>query len=81
MDNDLASPERNLYAGVKPGVNVLRAMSLVPNEVRNLLQICEAMYLNDRDVLNMNATGGRAIARVQMEMLSSRVSLINECFY
>lgn len=81
METDLASPEQDLYGGSKRGANVLRCMSLVPNEVRNLLQISGAMYLSDRDVPNFRATGGRAISRDQMELLSSRVSMINECFY
>ena len=80
-ENNLAEPEKDMYGGIKQGANVLRAMSLVPDEVRNLLQISEAMYLNDRDVANFKADGGRAISRDQIEMLSSRVSLINECFY
>lgn len=81
MENDLANSEKDMYGGLKQGANVLRAMSLVPDEVRNLLQISKAMYLDDRDVANFNANGGRAISRDQIETLSSRVSMINECFY
>jgi len=81
MENDLADAERDIYGGLKHGANVLRCMSIVPDEVRNLIQLAEAMYMSDRDVANFKATAGRAITRDQIEMLSSRVSINNECFY
>lgn len=80
-ERNLAKAERDMYGGLKQGANVLRCMSLVPDEVRNLLQISKVMYLSDRDVPNFKASGGRAISRDQIEMLSSRVSVLNECFY
>jgi hypothetical protein len=81
LEKDLAEPEKMLYGGVSRTGNVLRAMSLVPDEVRNLRSISTAMYLADKDVINFRAAGDRAIDRVQMEFLASRVSAMNECFY
>ena len=81
MENDLPESEQDLYRGAKQGANVLRCLSLVPNEVRNLQRISRAMYLKDTDVINFTATGGRAISRDQMELIAARVSLVNECFY
>ena len=81
MENNLPKSEKDLYRGAKQGANVLRCLSLVPNEVRNLQRISKAMYLRDKDVTNFKATGGRAISRDQIELIAARVSLINECFY
>jgi alkylhydroperoxidase family enzyme len=81
METDLPKPEKDLYHGSKVGANVLRCLSLVPSEVRNLQRISKAMYLRDRDVKNFKATGGRAISRNQIELIAARVSLVNECFY
>ncbi len=80
-EKDLAEPEKMLYEGYPKTGNVLRAMSLVPNEVWNLHRISEAMYLPTRDVADFRASGNRAIDRMQIELLASRVSLLNECFY
>ena len=81
MENNLPESEKDLYHGSKVGANVLRCMSLVPSEVRNLQSISKAMYLSDRDVKNFKATGSRAISRDQIELIAARVSFINECFY
>lgn len=81
MENDLAPPEADVYTGIKQGGNVLRCMSLVPNEVRNLFQLSKAMYMDDRDVVNFQTNGDRAISRDQMEFIAARVSFKNDCFY
>ncbi len=78
---DLAEPEAMLYEGQPRTGNVLRAMSLVPDEVRNLHRISKPMYLGTEDVINFRASGNRAIDRMQIEFLASRVSALNECFY
>lgn len=57
----------------------LRAMSLVPDAVRDLLVLSAAQYLP------MSIAGdfsqGRTLGRDQMELLAGRVSSINDCFY
>ncbi len=80
-EKDLADAEKMLYGGFPQTGNVLRAMSLVPDEVRNLDRISGPMYLETTDVGNFSATGDRAIDRLQIELLASRVSALNECFY
>lgn len=80
-EKHLAEPERMLYEGYPRTGGVLRAMSLVPNEVWNLHSISEPMYLPTHHVMDFRASGNRAIDRMQIELLASRVSHLNECFY
>lgn len=61
--------------------NVVRALSLVPDAVRQLKELSSAHYLDMKDVPNPSANGGRAISRAQIELLAGRVSALNECFY
>jgi len=59
--------------------NVLRALSLVPEEVRGLRDLSAAQYLSPDQLVDLRA--GRALDRAQMELLAGRVSALNECFY
>jgi hypothetical protein len=71
-------PEDGLYGGSRTG-NVLKAMSLVPEEVRGLQSLSAAHYLSlDR---MMGLASGRSITRAQIELVAGRVSALNECFY
>lgn len=81
MENDLPPNEKDVYGGLRQGANVLRAMSLAPDEVRNLNCVGDAMYLSAAQVQNFRTNGGRAISRAHIELLASRVSAINQCFY
>ena len=74
-------PEAELFgAGWWP--NVGRALSLVPDAVRELLPLMEAQYIPLGDVAHATRpVQHRAISRAQMEVIASRVSAINECFY
>ena len=78
---DLSDTEADLYDGAPQTGNVIAAMSLVPDSVRLLKIISAAQYLQAKDVANPHADGGRAIDRMQIELLAGRVSAINECFY
>ena len=73
--------EADLYGGI-PGPrrfvpNVIRAMSLVPDAVRNLLSLLGAFYVPD--VGNLKARN--SLDRRQIELVAARVSALNECFY
>lgn len=57
--------------------NVLRAMSLVPDAVRNLIELLSAFYV--KDVGNLKACN--SLDRRQIELVAARVSALNECFY
>jgi hypothetical protein len=62
-----------------PTPYVLRALSLVPDEVRAWKDLASAQYLSTERMASMQT--GRALDRSQMELLAGRVSALNECFY
>ena len=62
-----------------PTGNVIRAMSLVPDAVRDLKSRSAAHYLPVEDVVNPAAH--TALSRPQIELVAGRVSALNECFY
>jgi hypothetical protein len=59
--------------------NVVRALSLVPDAVRQLRDLSAAHYV-PRDHL-MDFTWGRSLSRAQMELIAGRVSALRGCFY
>lgn len=77
LDRDLdGTPEEGLWGRMAP--NVYRAMSLVPDEVRNMLSLSSAHY---PDGPGVDAVADSALTRPQTELLAARVSALNECFY
>lgn len=71
---------RALLAG--PGgrsAHVIRALSLVPEEVRAWVELSSAQYLSPQAMLSMESE--RALDRSQIELVAGRVSALNECFY
>ena len=73
--------ERQLIA-VAPGgdaPNIIRALSLVPDQVRALMDLHAAQYLSVEQMRGFET--GRALNRPQMELVAGRVSALNECFY
>jgi hypothetical protein len=71
--------EADLYGGQAVG-NVIRAMSLVPDEVRTLHDVSAAHYLPMGQVRDPSAATG-ALNRMQMELIAGRVSALRQCFY
>jgi hypothetical protein len=71
--------EADLYGGKAVG-NVLRAMSLVPDEVRTLHDLSAAHYLRMEQVRDPSASAG-TLSRMQMELIAGRVSALSQCFY
>ncbi len=62
-----------------PAPYVLRALSLVPAELKAWMGVGAAQYLGPQDMLRFDQT--RAIDRSQIELVAGRVSALNECFY
>lgn len=58
---------------------VIRALSLVPAEVRAWSELSGAQYLSPERMASMDT--GRALDRSQIELVAGRVSALNECFY
>ncbi len=76
---DASGAEADLYPSAAMVPNIIRALSLVPDEVRMLLTMAEAHYLN-LDQLP-DPTARRSLDRMQMELVAARVSALNQCFY
>lgn len=72
--------ERDLWPASRTA-NVLRALSAVPNAVREWMGVATAQYLNMQQMMTMMADTHRSINRMQMELVAGRVSSHNECFY
>jgi hypothetical protein len=77
---DAKGAEADLYEGLPVAANVLAALSLVPDAVRQLDDLSSAHYLPRREMTHFD-TSLRAISRAQIELLAGRVSALNECFY
>jgi len=61
--------------------NVIRALSLVPDALRQWRAVGDAQYMPMASMANFNQLDNRAIDRAQIELVAGRVSAINECFY
>lgn len=71
----------DLYGG-RQASPVLRALSLVPDEVRlSIFTLLPAQYMDPFRVRDSECDPGRAINRAQIELLAARVSVLNQCFY
>lgn len=71
--------EADLYETPRTG-NVVKALSLVPDEVRQLKDLSAAMYLGMREMMDLD-NHHRALDRRQIELVAGRVSALRECFY
>jgi hypothetical protein len=78
IDN-AGTPEADLWPSGRTG-NVIRALSLVPDEVRTLSDLSAAHYLPNTQVRDPHASQG-ALTRPQMELIAATVSVANGCFY
>ena len=71
-------PEKDLFQeGPLPHVGT--ALSLVPDEVRDVKALLDVQYFSADRLMDLQAR--RALTRPQMELLASRVSALNQCFY
>ncbi len=71
--------DADLYGGLAAPGNVIRALSLVPGEVRALLDLSRAQYMAPDRMMRFDSPF--AIDRPQVELVAGRVSALNECFY
>jgi hypothetical protein len=76
---DASGPEADLYDAAPLVPNIARALSAVPDGVRLLQQATRSHYVSLADL--GNPMKGRAIDRMQIELVAARVSAVNECFY
>ena len=78
-DNE-GTAEADLWVANRTG-NVVRAMSLVPDEVRTLRDLSSVHYLPMADVRTAGKNRGGPLTRSQMELIAAKVSMLNDCFY
>jgi hypothetical protein len=76
---DADGPEADVYPANAMVPNIVRALSLVPAEVRMLRTLSAAHYLPVEQIGDFTAR--RALDRMQMELVAARVSALNQCFY
>ena len=76
---DATGSEADLYDGAVFVPNILRALSVVPDEVRALKKAAASHYVSFQEI--PDPTVRRALDRSQMELVAARVSALNECFY
>lgn len=76
---DASGPEADLYPGGTMIPNIVRALSLVPDEARMMQVLAAAHYLPIERIHDPLAR--RTLDRLQMELVAARVSLLNQCFY
>ena len=80
FDNS-GTPEEDLWPAKRTG-NVIRALSLAPDEVRTLNDLGGAHYIDHGFVRDPSATrADGALTRAQIELVAGRVSILNDCFY
>jgi len=82
VDVSKATPEElGLYDQVNKN-NVRRALSLVTAEAAGFFNLVDHQYLDGAQIHNVEyEANARAISRAQIELLSSRVSALNQCYY
>jgi len=61
--------------------NVLRALTLVPNAMREWMGVGDQQYLSMQGMGQFTEFADRALNRMQIELVAGRVSSYNECFY
>ena len=74
-------PELDLYAPDAFVPNVARGLSLVPDALRTAKDLMLAHYVQYQQVATDYEPPDRPISRSQMELVASRTSAKNECFY
>ena len=77
---DLSEVEAGIYPVGRPAANIMKAMSLVPDEVRSFFDIVLHQYQGPAEMRDFSHEY-RAISHAQIELLAARVSALNQCLY
>jgi hypothetical protein len=75
-----SASEAGIYPSDRPPANIMKAMSLVPDEVRSFFDLVTHQYLPGA-VMRDFSREYRAISHTQIELLAARVSALNRCLY
>ncbi len=77
----LTEREGDIFLGAPATANVIRALSLVPDAVRLLHSLAAVHYVPTDLVRDFSSTGELSLSRPQIELVASRTSALNDCFY
>jgi len=77
---DLSEAETGLYPAGRPAANIMKAMSLVPDEVKSFFDVVSHQYQGPLPMRDFSREY-RAISHAQIELLAARVSALNQCLY
>ncbi|MDH3644582.1 MAG: hypothetical protein OES38_20920, partial [Gammaproteobacteria bacterium] len=81
LPETLTEPEADIFGGQPQMANVIRAMSLIPDAVRQLAAQSAVQYVDLPNVRNFASSGQLSLSRPQIELVAARTSAINDCFY
>jgi hypothetical protein len=70
----------SLY-GKNPAANIIRSLSLVPDEARRLNTVIGQEYFTGETIFDLAYSSHVALSRPQIELIAARVSALNQCFY
>ena len=76
----LTEQEAGIYPAGRPAANIMKAMSLVPDEVKSFFDIVSHQYQGPLEMRDFSREY-RAISHAQIELLAARVSALNQCLY
>jgi len=71
---------KSLY-GKHQAPNIVRSLSLVPDEARRLDRVMNAEYFSMETIFDLGYSSHEALSRPQIELVAARVSALNQCFY
>ena len=77
---DLTEQETGIYPAGRPAANIMKAMSLVPDEVKSFFDVVSRQYQGPLQMRDFSREY-RAISHAQIELLAARVSALNQCLY
>lgn len=77
---DLGEREAGIYPQGRPAANIMKAMSLVPEEVKSFFDLVSHQYQPPLAMRDFSREY-RAISHAQIELLAARVSALNQCLY
>jgi len=78
--SDLTEQEVGIYPAGRPAANIMKAMSLVPDEVKSFFDVVSHQYQAPLEMRDFSREY-RAISHAQIELLAGRVSALNQCLY
>lgn len=81
IPNDGAVGRESDLWGPNGTANVIRALSVVPDALRDWIPVGNAQYLSFEAMGNFDQPEDRVLNRMQIELIAGRVSAMNECFY